>query len=93
VIEQSEHAKRIYQSFTNVGRKAILDTLTPNIGKFVDTHGDGWTWDGEWLASTNSHSPFMLVKKFSEIKIKPDKGQVVKITDEKQVNSETRFVD
>lgn len=33
-----------FTSMSNVGRKAILQTLNPNVGTFKDIHGGIWTW-------------------------------------------------
>lgn len=78
-------------SLSNVGRKAYLFTLSPNAGKFVDCHGGEWLWDGTYLTSNNSKASFMLVGKFTELRIKPDDNPVVTITDENQVNDKTEF--
>lgn len=51
-----------FTNITNVGRKAVLQTLNPNIGAFADIHGGVWTWDGEYLYSTNSHFSFALIE-------------------------------
>jgi hypothetical protein len=92
VIKKSEHAQSQFKLYSNIGRKAILQTLTPNIGKFVDIHEGEWIWDGEWLKSTNSKASFMLAKKFKEVRVKPDGNVEVKITDETQINKDTIFV-
>ena len=78
-------------SLTNIGREALLYTLTPNMGIFKDCHSSTWIWDGEYLTSKNSRASFMLINKFDEIKVKPQDDSIVKITDDKQVNNETRF--
>jgi hypothetical protein len=79
------------KELSHVGREAILSSLTPNVGEFEDCHKSKWIWDGEYLTSTNSRASFMLANKFSEIRIKPTGDVVVKITDDKQVNSNTVF--
>lgn len=78
--------------FSNVGRVALLRTLTPNTGVFRDIHGGTWTWDGEWLSSDNSHASFLLVDRFSEIRVRPDANAKVTITDDSQVNADTVFL-
>lgn len=84
--------KRIKEiSLTNIGRKAYLKTLNPFISEFVDCHKSTWKWDGEYLISTNSKASFMLIQKFSEIKIKPEENAVVTITDDNQINKDTIF--
>lgn len=92
VIATDEYAEQRFNEFSNVGRKAVLETLTPNIGEFEDIHGGLWKWDGELLKSNNSHASFMLVNKFSELTMRPKQGQSVTITDERQVNDNTVFV-
>ncbi len=84
--------RRILEEYSYKGRKAILQTLTPNIGKFVDIHKGEWLWDGEYLTSLNSHASFMLVDKFDEIKIKPKPRITVTITEDSQVNDKTEFL-
>lgn len=84
--------KKIYESLTNIGRTAFLETLTPGVGEFVDIHGGKWEWDGTWLSSKNSHASFVLTG-FSEMKMKPLPKEKVKITDERQVNEKTIFTD
>lgn len=78
-------------SLSNVGRQAYLLTLSPNVGKFIDCHKAEWVWDGSYLTSKNSRASFMLVNKFSELRIKPEGNPTVTITDEKQVNDKTKF--
>jgi len=93
VIAANKNAMERYQEFSNIGRKAVLETITPNIGKLADIHGGLWSWDGEKLTSTNSHASFMPVQKFNRIIIIPEKKQAVKITAENQVNKHTVFID
>lgn len=93
VIAQSDDAKRRFQEFSNIGRRAVLDTLTPSVGMLQDIYGGQWIWDGEVLRSKNSHAAFLLVSKWKEIWLVPEPGQVVKITEEGQVNAQTQFID
>lgn len=93
LIDADEYSRQRLGDFSNIGRKAILETLNPNVGEFKDIHGGLWKWDGESLISDNSHASFMLVNKFSKLSIIPEPKQEVKITDEGQVNSDTIFVD
>jgi len=85
-------AARIVKSLTHKGREAVLKTLNPNVGAFVDIHGASWVWDGEFLTSTNSKASFMIVNKFSEIRVKPNDNCKIVITDEAQVNKDTVFL-
>lgn len=84
-----------FTNITNVGRRAILQTLNPNIGTFVDIHGGVWTWDGEYLYSKNSHFAFALIeyRETEECRLKPNKNVIVKVSDDTQVNSNTEFID
>ncbi|RHJ83506.1 hypothetical protein [Parabacteroides sp. AM08-6] len=84
-----------FNAMTNVGRKAILQTLNPNIGTLKDIHGGIWTWDGEYLYSNNSHGSFMLIetREIQECRLKPKGNVVVKICDDAQVNENTEFID
>lgn len=93
VVIADEYAKNKFAEFTNIGRKAILETITPNVGQFKDIHGGLWQWDGERLTSTNSRASFLLINKFKELTIIPDEKQIVAITDENQVNGNTVFVE
>ena len=84
-----------FVAMTNVGRKAILQTLNPNIGTFKNIHGGIWTWDGEYLSSNNTHGSFMLIetRDIQECRLKPKGNAVVKVSDEAQVNGNTEFID
>ena len=93
VTQKSDHAMKLLGEFSNIGRKAILETLTPNMGQFKDIHGGLWTWDGKALRSTNSKTSFMLVNKIKELILIPEDNQKVTITDEQQVNNNTVFLD
>ena len=84
--------RKILEEYSYKGRKAILQTLTPNIGKFTDIHKGEWIWDGEYLTSLNAHASFMLVDKFDEIRVKPKPRATVVITEEGQVNPKTEFL-
>ena len=92
VISTDKYAKERFQEHTNIGRKAILETTTPNVGMFKDIHGASWEWDGERLKSYNSHASFMLVNKYKELIVVPEKGEKIIITHEGQVNEKTVFI-
>jgi hypothetical protein len=92
LLEYDPSVQKIIEAYSYKGRKAVLQTLTPNIGKFIDIHKGEWIWDGEYLTSLNSHAGFMLVDKFDEIKVKPKPGAKVEITDDNQVNEKTEFL-
>lgn len=91
LIKVYEPAKEVVNNYNYIGRSAILQTLTPNIGLFVDIHKGQWSWDGEYLTSTNSKASFMLASTFSEIRVKPLDYCIVKITSNEQVNKNTKF--
>lgn len=82
-------------NMTNVGRKAILQTLTPNVGTFMDIYGGVWTWDGEYIYSNNTHASFTLIEKreIQECRLKPNSNVIVKVCDDAQVNDNTEFID
>ena len=84
-----------FTKITNVGREAVLQTLNPNVGAFMDIHGGAWTWDGEYLYSRNSHFSFALIecRETEECRLKPSCNVVVKVTDDAQVNDNTEFID
>jgi hypothetical protein len=77
------------QNMSFVGRKADLSTCPP--GEYIFGSGTKWKWDGEFLIG--SSMLFQPVKGECEIRIRPEKGAEVKITDNKQVSAETRFMD
>lgn len=83
-----------FSNMSNMGRKALLRTLNPNVGTFKDIHGGIWTWDGEYLCSNNTHASFTLIetKQIKECRLKPAEDVVVKISDEGQVNENTEFI-
>lgn len=84
-----------FEFITNVGRTARLNSLTPNVGLFKDIHGGEWSWDGEYVTSTNSHASFCIIdtKFIQECKIKPTEDAIAKVTDDNQVNEHTEFID
>jgi hypothetical protein len=92
LLEYDPTIQAIVDSYSYKGRKAILQTLTPNVGKFVDIHKGEWIWDGEYLISLNSHASFMLVNKFDEIRVKPKGRDEVQITEDAHVNEKTEFL-
>lgn len=83
-----------FSGITNVGRKAILQTLNPNVGTFTDIHNGVWTWDGEYLYSKNSHFSFTLIDNHEteECRLKPNRNVVVTVSDDAQVNDSTEFI-
>jgi len=76
------------QNMSFVGRKADLTTCSPGEYIFSDKR---WKWDGEFL--TGSSMLFQPAKGVCEIRIRPERGSEVKITDNSQVTAETRFLD
>jgi hypothetical protein len=93
VISKNDAIKARCAKLTNIGRKAILETITPNKGYLIDIHGCEWIWDGEKLTSNNSKASFMIVPKFEQIILIPKPNQGVIIRDESQVNENTIFID
>lgn len=87
-----ERAKSIVDSYSHIGRKALLETITPNAGRLIDCHKSEWVWDGEYLTSNKCRASFMLISDYSELRLKPNKGCVVEISDNSQVNENTKFL-
>lgn len=84
-----------FTAITNVGRKAVLQTLNPYVGTFIDIHGGIWSWDGEYLYSSNSCASCVIIgmREIQECILKPTDGAIVKVTDDNQVNDNTIFID
>lgn len=84
-----------FAKLSDVGKKAVLQTLNPNIGTFISTKGETWTWDGEYLYSSNAYfyGSILETKEIQECRLKPTDGAVVKVTDDNQVNDNTIFID
>ncbi len=90
---------------TPVGQYVYLNTLNKNIEvityeyKSSETCYSKWFWDGEYLTYIESQYDINLQvgerkgnKLVDEIKIKPNEKFIVKVTDESQVNQNTKFV-
>lgn len=97
-LEEKDPAlvKRI-QSMSNVGRKAYVRTLKPGtvVTKYHDSKDlktQHWTWDGEYLTSTDCGMSFAIVE-FEEctVRIKPKQDEVVVITNDNQVDEDTEY--
>lgn len=93
LCKEYEPAQEIADRYSYVGRKALLSTLMPDVGEFVDIHGGHWKWDGEYLTSYNSHASFLLIERINieEMRIKPKPNCKVEITDNNQVTEFTKF--
>jgi hypothetical protein len=74
---------------SNVGRKALLRTLAPNVGTFEDS--GNWTWDGTYLTSTDAKM-WVGGTRVLVIRVVPDPESVVKVKDDAQVTPETVFL-
>jgi len=85
-------AEEICKNKNYIGRKALLKTLTPNVGFFNDVSSK-WEWDGKYLTSTNKTTYLGIVNKIKEIRIEPGDNESVEITDNNQVNKNTIFLD
>lgn len=94
-VKSINHDHPAFGGMSNVGRRAVLQTLNHNVGTFTDIHGGVWTWDGEYLYSKNSHFAFALIERSEteECRLKPNKNVIVKVSDDTQVNSNTEFID
>lgn len=84
-----------FNKLSDVGKKAILQTLNPNIGTFADTSNRTWTWDGEYLYSSNVrfYGTILETEEIQECRLKPKDRAIVKVTDDNQVNDNTEFID
>lgn len=92
LCKEYERAKTSVDGYSYIGRKAILSTITPNVRALVDCHKAHWRWDGKYLTSNDSKASFMLANKFSEIRIRPEGNCEIEITDNGQVNKNTKFL-
>lgn len=92
ILEKDNSIKTIIANFSNIGRKAILETLSPNVGFLKDIYGNLWNWDGKKLSCCNIKPSFMLIREVKKVILIPEEKQVVTITDEKQVNDSTIFM-
>lgn len=83
-----------------VGREALLHTLNPSTVYYTSRRypkfNEEWEWDGEYLTYKNGYvRSFNIAKEYEEIEIrlKPTTDTVIKITEETQVNENTKYVD
>ncbi|MEK2647368.1 hypothetical protein [Bdellovibrio sp. BCCA] len=72
---------------SNIGRKALLKTLKPNVGHYVKKdYPEKWFWDGEYLSSNEDKILFPICRGDEYIiKIKPRDDASVVVTDDDQV--------
>lgn len=84
----SEEQQARLKEVSYIGRSADITTCPPCEFKITR---DVWRWDGRILYGRNML--FMPVKGDIEIRIIPNKGEAVKITDNSQVSEQTRFLD
>ena len=91
VCELYPRARELVRT-TDVGRKALLRTLTPNVGEFRTSSAttDSWTWDGTYL---HGHMNGLLTIAKGAARVTPDPETYVTITDDGQVNDTTIFKD
>lgn len=84
-------AAEVLRAHSNVGRKAVLATLAPNVGTFK-----GWTWDGEVLRKadeTHLGCPGPGFVKYAEVTLRPVTGMPVVVEwDDQVVPGATVFV-
>lgn len=82
-------------SINHVGRKAYLHTLNP--GLITIKKGSGsevWQWDGEYLSLQTKKSLLFLIEgdyDLESLVIKPKDTLKVEVTDNAQVNENTKF--
>lgn len=83
----------ISEYMSNIGRKAYIATINPNVGT-IEIDKKLWKWDGERLHQTdNNKTVFILNGKYDELTLKPTSPETLAciITDEEQVNENTLF--
>ena len=80
------------KELSHIGRKAILSTLIPGCEFEIERKGT-WKWDGEFLTCENYEGFFLPVKGPATIKIKPEDGASVIVTNEVMTNHHTEFID
>ena len=76
---------------TQVGRTVLLSTTVPNVGTF-NVDGKDWTWDGVSFSSVGAVKCTGLPLGKVVLQI-TDLNFKVKITDDRQVSSQTQYVD
>jgi len=82
-----------------IGRKALLESLKPGtvITKYHDSdklNTQHWTWDGEYITSTDCGYSFSVVEFDTvEVKLKPKENTAVVITDKNQTDQDTIYID
>ncbi|MCK4788288.1 MAG: hypothetical protein KAV87_31390 [Desulfobacteraceae bacterium] len=84
----SEEQQARVKDISYIGRSADITTCPP--GEFVIS-SDTWRWDGRILYGRKMI--FQPVEGDIEIRIIPNKGESVKITNNNQVSETTRFLD
>lgn len=81
-----------YVKKSDVGRYAILNTLTPNKGVFTDSNGAIWSYDGKYLYNkSNTNITILESNEIEEIRIKPSPNFCAIVGDDEQVNPNTVF--
>lgn len=93
LILEYPRAAKVVESFSNIGRKALIKTLTPNVGIFIESGKYKWTWNGTYLISKDYNSFLLPINDVIEHRIEPSDRSAIKVTDEGQVNSSTVFLD
>ena len=82
-----EHPEYALKEINYVGKKAYLKTL--KIGCTIK----GFVFDGEYLYNPNYHIDFFFIKNTNvEVKVKVTDEMVVEVTDNSQVDKNTKFV-
>jgi len=91
VCVQYPTAKDILAKSTYVGREAFIYTLRAGLTFIIAK--DTWEWDGKELVSRNAYvnNPTGLKCEYKEARIKPTQDAVIKITDNIQVDTTTKF--
>lgn len=85
------HAEQ-YANISDVGRKAILQTLSP--GVVINNKKKGiMVWDGEYVTCDNFYDLWFDIKGHASVKIKPRERFAIEVISDNLVNDNTEFVD
>jgi len=86
-----EESQRL-EEIDYVGRAVFLSSLRPGVE--IKAKDSTWKWDGEFLESEDSDYLFPVVG-FDKIfiRIKPKDGEKIKVTDNSQIDENTKFAD
>lgn len=83
---------KIVKDTSNIGRKAYLYSLKPNV--VINNKGEKWQWDGRYLTCYNSKILFPVVKyEVAKTILTPEKNAIITIDSNDMVDDDTIFID